>query len=437
MRAYHGKHRIGQTRVSRLKRVMRAETDYWVHQASGQPLMVVHEAVDSSFREAMRDRLLPEIRQLVGDRRVRIVFDREGWSRELFDDLLRLNFDFTTYRKGPYEPLPESDFESTTLPVPGQPSVHYDLAETTFQQEGWPPLRLVAVKKQNGGQTHVLSTGQLTWESLDQEVGAADLAAAEVAWWMFHRWSQENWFKYMRAEYALDVLVDYSVELDDATRLVVNPRWRELDRQVASSRSRLERAEAKYARLVLQAEEKASEEKVLEENSEGKSDTKAQSCSEENCECLSCRCRAQASEVAKLSAAYERLRSERHETPRKIPLSEASDRDEVKLSYERKLFTDTIKLSAYEIETRLYELLGETFCNSQTEGRGLIQAILRASGDLRVGSDVIEVHLDQLSAPRYTEAMQSLCRQLNALSPSLPETSHGLRFFVKPRPVGG
>ena len=81
-------------------------------------------------------------------------------------------------------------------------------------------------------------------------------------------------------------------------------------------------------------------------------------------------------------------------------------------------------------------MLGETFFNSETEGRGLIQAILSASGDLRVVSGVIEVHLDQLSAPRYTEAMQSLCGQLNALSPSLPETSHKLRFFVKPRPVG-
>jgi len=437
VRAYHGRHRVGQTHVSRLKRVMRAETDYWVHQANGQPLLVVHEAVDSSFREALRDRVLPEIRGLVGDRRVRIVFDREGWSRELFGDLLRLNFDFVTYRKGRYQPLPESDFQSATFQVSGQPSVHYELAETTFEQEGWPRLRLVAVKKKNGGQTHVLATGRLTWESLtweslSEDPGAADLPAAEIAWWMFHRWSQENWFKYMRTEYALDVLVDYSVELDDGNRLVVNSRWRELDRQVASSRSRLERAQAKYARLALKAEQKASQ-----ENSKQKSEAEPpSSCVDKHCECLTCRCRAQASEVATLSAEYECLCSERGATPRKIPLSEASDRDEVKLSYERKLFTDTIKLSAYEIETRLYEMLGATFCNSTTEGRGLIQTILGASGDLRVSSGVIEVHLDQLSAPRYTQALQSLCMQLNAMSPTLLETEYSLRFFVKPRPNG-
>ena len=107
----------------------------------------------------------------------------------------------------------------------------------------------------------------------------------------------------------------------------------------------------------------------------------------------------------------------------------------VKLSYERKLFTDTIKLGAYEIETRLYEMLGKTYSNSQTEGRGLIRAILEGSGDIRVESGTIEVHLDQLSAPRYTQAMQSLCAQLNALSPRLPETNHRLHFFVKPRPT--
>jgi hypothetical protein len=296
---------------------------------------------------------------------------------------------------------------------------------------------LVAVKKKNGGQTHVLASGRLTWEALDQDAGAADLPAVELAWWMFHRWSQENWFKYMRTEFALDVLVDYSVELEDADRLVVNPRWRELDRQVASVRSRLERARAKYAGLILKSEEQATSEKATDDSTEGKSSAASASpCEQSDCECLTCRSRAQAKEVAKLSTEYDTARTERGATPRKIRLAEASDRDVVKLSYERKLFTDTIKLGAYEIETRLYEMLGMTYSNSETEGRGLIRAILEASGDIRVEGETIEVHLDQLSAPRYTQAMQSLCAQMNALSPVLPETNHRLHFFVKPRPVG-
>ena len=36
-----------------------------------------------------------------------------------------------------------------------------------------------------------------------------DLPAVEVAYRMFERWRQENFFKYLREEYALDALVDY------------------------------------------------------------------------------------------------------------------------------------------------------------------------------------------------------------------------------------
>ena len=447
LRAYYGWHRIGKTRVSRLKRVLRAETDYWVHHAQGQPLLVVHESVDSSFHQALVNSVLPEIREVIGQRRVRIVFDREGWSRELFHDLLRLNFDFITYRKGDYEPLAESEFQEVTCSVAGQPPVSYELAESAFEQEGWPRLRLLAVKKKNGSQTHILATCQATWEALSLAAGEPDPPAAQLAWEMFGRWSQENWFKYMRPEYALDVLVDYSVELDDQEHLVTNPQWRERDRQVASVRASLERARAKYAKLILPPKLPAGEfptsaddlrvsRSVPVEEAPGSAGDSVVKCKPQDCSCLVCRRRVQAEEVSRLSAELERLRAERKKTPRKIPLREASDRDPVKLSYERKLFTDTIKLAAYEIETRLYEMLGPTFSNCASEGRGIIKSLLSATGDLRVQGDVVEVHLEQLSAPRYTQAMQSLCQQLTALSPRLPETDYRLRFFVKPRPIG-
>jgi hypothetical protein len=86
--------------------------------------------------------------------------------------------------------------------------------------------------------------------------------------------------------------------------------------------------------------------------------------------------------------------------------------------------------------TRLDEMLGTTFSNDAMAGRGAIRALLNSRGDIRVQSDEIELHLKQLSAPRYTLAMQSLCQQLNAMSPRLSETSYRLRFFVKPRLLG-
>ena len=59
---------------------------------------------ESSFREVLTQEVLPEVRRVVGKRRVRVLFDREGWCRELFHELLRQGFDFTTYRTGPDAP---------------------------------------------------------------------------------------------------------------------------------------------------------------------------------------------------------------------------------------------------------------------------------------------------------------------------------------------
>jgi len=441
VRAYHGKHRVSKTHVSRLKRVMRAETDYWVQPAGSAPLLVVHDSVDASFHEALRDQVLPEIRTLVGERRVRIVFDREGWSRELFADLLAQGFDFTSYRKGAYEPLDESLFKQVTYQPPssllGTEKVTYELAETTFEKEGWPHLRLIAVKKKNGGQTHIVSTGCLTWEALGKPRGAADLSASETAWSMFGRWSQENWFKYARSEYALDVLVDHSVEPDDPQRLVVNPAWRELDKQVQSSYGRLQRAQAKYARWALKAVAAQGKSNKAEsrETSPGRSANVPQAC-QTDCVCAACQKRSQALVVEQCQLQWESLCRQRAATQRKVALAEASDRDTVKLSYERKLFTDTLKLCAYEIETRLYGLLPEEFRRAPLEGRRLIQEMLQVSGTLRITGTTLEVHLSQLSAPRYTQALQHICERLNALAPQLPETPYQLCFTVQPRPVG-
>ena len=140
--------------------------------------------------------------------------------------------------------------------------------------------------------------------------------------------------------------------------------------------------------------------------------------------------------MAEARAEVEQLLQRREQTPRKIPLGEASDRDPVKLSYERKLFTDTVKICAYEIETRLFDMVLGEFRRGPWEGRSLIRDMLQNSGNLRVNNETLEVHLDQLSTPRATLAMMSICEQLNALQPQLPESPLRLRFFVNPRPVG-
>ena len=118
-------------------------------------------------------------------------------------------------------------------------------------------------------------------------------------------------------------------------------------------------------------------------------------------------------------------------------LGEVTDGDPVKLTYERKLLTDTIKMCAYDVETQLTEMLAGVLRRQDFEGRAVIRELFQTPGDLSLSNGRLHVYFNQLSAPRYTTALMSLCQQLNARDLPVPETSFTLRFHVKPRPENG
>jgi hypothetical protein len=391
VRAYSGKRQIGKAYVTTRKSVLRAETDYWVNLSNGQPLLVVHAPANEKLTQMMQA-IIDEVKLVLGDRRAMIVFDRGGWCKDLFRTLLGEGFDLLTYRKEPLSNWGEERFQERSRKLDGH-TVKYELADGEFQKKGWPRLRCLAVKRKDGRQTQILCSRY-------------DLDPVELAHRMFGRWQQENWFKYMGEQFALDVLVDYATEPDDPDRLVVNPGWRTLYREIKMAATKLQEAEAAYGRMRLSKPPSA-------ESQEGES-------------CFA--------EVEQARETYERLCRQRKDTPRKVRLGDVSDGDPVKLTYERKLLTDTIKMGAYDVETQLMEMLDGVFRRNDWEGRAVIREIFQTSGDLTLSPGQLHIHLDQLSAPRYTQAMMSLCDQVNALDMTLPETDFHLRFHVNPRP---
>jgi len=77
VRAYHGGREIPKTHVTRLRISMPATTDYWVHDALSEPLFVVPTEANRGLVK-MLPAVLAEVRELVGERRVNVVFDRGG-----------------------------------------------------------------------------------------------------------------------------------------------------------------------------------------------------------------------------------------------------------------------------------------------------------------------------------------------------------------------
>ena len=104
---------------------------------------------------------------------------------ELFQQILAANFDLLTYRKGRYPRIPRKRFHTCRTRRHGQ-TLTYVLADQEVRLlQGKLRLRQVTRLMENGHQTPILTSRR-------------NLPAAQVAYRMFDRWRQENFFKVRR-----------------------------------------------------------------------------------------------------------------------------------------------------------------------------------------------------------------------------------------------
>jgi transposase len=405
VRVYHGKQVLPKTHITRMRISLPATTDYWVNDAEGEPLFVVPTEANKGLVK-MLPVVLAEVRKVVGeDRRVTVAFDRGGWSPKLFSELLAEGFDILTYRKAPYPRVPTSSFQKHEGNFDGC-SVEYLLADAGAYLDYGPAnkrqrlhLRQVTRLSDNGHQTPIITSRR-------------DLPTIEVAYRMFERWRQENFFKYLREEYALDALVDYSVEVADADRDVPNPARKAIDAKLRQARATFGQLQAEYG-----LEAYANEEQ-LRSTMRGFKIANAEL----------------GKRITKVLKRIVDLEKQRAKVPARVPVKEVIPGDVVKLAVERKHLTDIFKMVAYQAEGDLLRLVTPHYARAEDEGRTLIQSALAASADIEVTDDELRVAIEPMSAPHKTSAIASLCQQLNETRTVFPGTRLHLRFSVKPEP---
>ena len=169
-----------------------------------------------------------------------MVFDREGYSPNFFVKMKDRRIACLTYRKYPSEDWPQQEFFPTDVRLSSGQLTSIRLAErgTWLGDQLW--VREVRKLTESGHQTAVLST--------DYKSSAARLGPA-----MFARWSQENFFRYMRQSYNLDALVDYGTDIVPDATMVVNPAYRTLDGQARKKIGVLNRKIAEFGAVNLEA----------------------------------------------------------------------------------------------------------------------------------------------------------------------------------------
>lgn len=165
VRVYHGKHAVPKTHSCRLRMSLPATQDVWLNDADANPVLVVTQTAHPHLVSAL-PAVLKQVRPLVGERRVTVVFDRGGWSPKLFAQMHQDGFDILTYQKGEQDPIPVDQFRSYTVCL-AQGPVTYELYEQPLSLlDGTFSLRQV-IRRQGDHQTVVVTT---RWDLPIEEV---------------------------------------------------------------------------------------------------------------------------------------------------------------------------------------------------------------------------------------------------------------------------
>jgi hypothetical protein len=372
VRVYSGKARLPMAHVTRMRISMPATQDMWVHDGDGRPVLFVTQEAHPSLATALAP-ILEAAREVVGDRRVTAVFDRGGWSPKLFAELAEAGADVLTYRKGASEPIPAAWFE----PRAGRP-----------KEPDW-LLHDQSVRLPNG-----LWMRQITRLVGEHQTAIVttrhDLDAAVLARRMFDRWRQENFFKYMRDEFDLDGLCEYGAEDEDPMRETPNPEWTRRDKELRKARQVWQGAAADHQDRAHPA-------------------------------------------VAEAAARVEELRRQRDAVPRRVHVGDLK-KPTVRLPARVKNLYDGLKTLAWQVETDLVNAVAPFYRRAEDEGRTLVGAALRSSGDLDVTEDELTVTLAPQSSPHRTRALSELCRLLDATETRFPGTRLRLRYRMASHP---
>jgi transposase-like protein len=409
VRVYHGSDAVLPRRyVSRQKLCLRGTTDYWVNDALGRPFFVVSKAVTDGLAAALLEEIVPELlatvpgqpdeAQLAADpylHRFVVVFDREGSHHSLLSQLWEKRIGAITYRKNVTDTWPESEFIDTQVPSPGGETTTMRLAtrHTQITARKATPVPVLEVRRltQSGHQTAIIAT-------------ARNLQSPTIAGRMFSRWCQENYFGYMMQHYDIDGLIQYGSEEMDGTTSVINPAWRDLDKQITRLATRLRRHQANLGGF---APPDPDNPKAIEQ-------------------------RATLHEtIQALQTQRDELKARRRTTPRKVTIAELPEDQRVRqLLPLAKTLTDTVKMIAYRAETALVGLLRPHLAN-EAEARALIRELFVSSADLTpddaAGTLTISIH--RMATPAHDRAIALLLADLTGANFHHPETGH--RFIYQ------
>jgi hypothetical protein len=411
VRVYHGKLTdLPKHYVARQRLYQRATVDYWINAMDGQPFCCMNQPVDHGLVAALREDLVPwlEANMVVSAEhqqrmdadpqvpRFTVIFDREGYSPDLFEQLWERRIAVITYHRYPKENWSAEEFREETVELVRGVKVKLQLAEREIE---------LSRKKLAVREVRRLAEGGRQISLVSTHPGGEGRRLAAL---LFARWSQENYFRYMRQHFGLDALVEHGTEAMPDTTFTVNPVWRDLNAKVRQKQAQWRRLKAVLGAATLDKE--LSESAVLEyQLQQGQLQEQSEHI-EKDLDALK----------------QQRKAAAHHVLVKDLPEEYAFRR----LRHERKQFLDTIKMISYRAETSMVGIVREKLARTD-DGRALLQQIFTTPVDLipDLTEQTLTVRLHHLTQRAHDDVIRHLCEELNATETIFPGT--GLKLIYK------
>ncbi|MDQ1245652.1 MAG: hypothetical protein QG597_19, partial [Actinomycetota bacterium] len=411
---YHGQAKVGETWSARCRKVVKGQTTNWVHLPGGMPLL----AIPSEFNESL-SHVLPEVvaevcRVLPPGSKPLVAFDRGGHCALTFERLLALGCGLLTYRRDPGAPLPDNLFQPCPTQIgprlyahaPYEREVRLPVYETIDRGPGRKPgrratgrtvvLREIRIRRQDGGQTVILA-------------GGTDLPATDLAAILFGRiGDQENIFKYLRQEFALDCQITYDKTPVAAGADHPNPRYVEaekLRRELRRQRNAI------LARLGKSCATLPPEQAIAQ-----------------------ARATLSPGQIGRLTDLDARLAQLSDELATLPPREHPAQAGYCQPSVQGRMLSALLATTAWTLENQLVDLIAPHYARSQQEARTLIAAVMRTAGSLSLQPGKLVVRLEPQSCPARTRAVNALGEQLTAMALTFPGSARRLVFEPTPVP---
>jgi hypothetical protein len=375
----------------------------------GQPFLYVNKEVDPGLIATLKQDVIPwfeanvtktpeQERRLAEDAHAHwftIVFDREGYSPDLFEQMRNKRIAILTYHKFPQDDWRSEEFVTHSVTLAGGEAVTMQLAERGARLSNRLWLREIRKLTDNGHQTSILTTNF-----------QAPMSTLAVS--LFARWSQENFFRYMREHYSLDRLIEYGTEPIPDAISVVNPAWRKLDTQIRSLTGQRHRLAAQFGALALSEDPTETElHRFQQRKAQLREDIQAR------------------------GLQIDKLKQLRKNTPHHVAVQSLPDEDRfTRLRTERKHFIDTLKMIAYRAESSMASLLREHMARGNDDARALLRQVFQSEADLTpdLAANTLTVRLHHLTQAAHDQALEPLLADLNATQTVFPGTTLTLVF---------